>query len=71
MMEITRELAKFNHIKNLDKDIMIYLAKTLDKNIKIELPDGKIYDIIYMYPLGEEGNKDIILKVDEGIEDEY
>ena len=45
--------------------------KTLDKNVKVELPNGKIYDIIYMYPLGEEGNKDIILKVDEGIEDEY
>jgi len=45
--------------------------KTLDKNVKVELPNGKIYDIIYMYPLGEEGNKDIILKVDEGMEDEY
>ena len=45
--------------------------KALDKNVKVELPNGKIYDIIYMYPLGEEGNKDIILKVDEGIEDEY
>jgi|TARA_R100000781_G_scaffold110752_1_gene76457 hypothetical protein len=46
-------------------------GKTLDKNVKIELPNGKVYDIIYMYSLGEADNKDIILKVDEGVEDEY
>ena len=45
--------------------------KALDKNVKVELPNGKIYDIIYAYPLGKEGDKDIILKVEEGIEDEY
>jgi hypothetical protein len=45
--------------------------KALDKNIKVELPNGKIYDIIYAYPLGKEGDQDIILKVDEGMEDEY
>ena len=45
--------------------------KTLDKNVRVELPDGKIYDIIYMYPLGEEVNKNVILKIDEGKEDEY
>ena len=45
--------------------------KALDKNVKIELPNGKIYDIIYAYPFGKEGDQDIILKVDEGMEDEY
>ena len=58
-------------IRNLLFDYYDADDKTLDKNIKIELPDGKIYDIIYMYPLGEEGNKNVILKIDEGKEDEY
>ena len=58
-------------IRNLLFDYYDADDKTLDKNIKIELPDGKIYDIIYAYPLGKEGDQDIILKVDEGIEDEY
>ena len=45
--------------------------KAMDKNVKVELPNCKIFDIIYAYPLGKEGDQDIILKVDEGIEDEY
>ena len=58
-------------IRNLLFDYYDADDKTLDKNIKIELPDGKIYDIIYMYPHGKEGNKNVILKIDEGKEDEY
>ena len=58
-------------IRNVLYDYYDADDKTLDKNIKVELPNGKIYDIIYMYTLDKKGNKDIILKIDEGIEDEY
>ena len=62
---LEEKLAK-NKILSVEDDLHL-------KNLgaKIRAPDGKIYGIIYMYPLGETGNKDIILKVDEGKEDEY
>ena len=58
-------------IRNLLFDYYDADDKTLDKNIGEPISVTTIVDIIYMYPLGEEGNKNVILKIDEGKEDEY